>query len=77
MKCFYCGREASAKIGKANGNIWRALFGGCAWKKTEKYVCRACFTRWNNGDWVWFEWNNERNEKLGKGGLNGCETRKQ
>lgn len=44
MKCFYCDNEASAKVGSAKGNIWRALFGGKAWDKTEVYVCRDCFT---------------------------------
>jgi len=41
LKCHYCDREASAKIGEAKGNILKALFAtGNAWDKSEKYVCR-------------------------------------
>ena len=40
MKCFYCEREASAKIGEAKGNIWKALLGMKSWSKNEMYVCR-------------------------------------
>lgn len=40
MKCFWCRRQACAKVGEAKGNIWQALIGGKSWSKREKYVCR-------------------------------------
>jgi hypothetical protein len=43
MNCYDCGQEASAKIGSAKGNIWRALFGKTAWEKGETYHCRHCY----------------------------------
>ncbi len=44
MKCFYCPKEACAKIGSAKASILAALFSlGKAWEKREIYVCRKCF----------------------------------
>jgi len=43
MICFFCGHNACAKIGEAQGNIWKALFGRRSWLKDEKYVCRECY----------------------------------
>ena len=43
VKCHYCEREASAKIGTARGNIFNALFGRKAWDKMEVYVCERHF----------------------------------
>ena len=40
IKCFYCNRDACAKLGGAKGNIIKALFGMKAWVKSEQYVCR-------------------------------------
>lgn len=40
MKCIYCDKEASAKIGESNGNIFNALLGKKCWVKKEVYVCR-------------------------------------
>gem|GEM_PF-4499307 len=45
MKCFYCDREASAKIGSAKGNLWMSLLGLKTWDKKEIYVCRKCFEK--------------------------------
>jgi len=43
MKCFYCDKEACAKIGTSKGNIFSALLGRRCWSKTELYVCRKHF----------------------------------
>lgn len=43
MECFYCGREACAKIGESKGNILAALLGRRCWNKKEIYVCRKCY----------------------------------
>jgi hypothetical protein len=40
MKCFYCKKEASAKVGNSKGNIFNALFGRNCWQKSEIYVCK-------------------------------------
>jgi hypothetical protein len=40
MKCFYCKKEASAKVGNSKGNILNALFGRNCWQKSEIYVCK-------------------------------------
>jgi len=43
MKCYYCRREACAKIGDSKGSILSAMLGRTCWKKSEIYVCRKCF----------------------------------
>lgn len=43
MKCFYCEKEACAKIASAKADIIGSLFGKKAWVKDEKYVCRKHF----------------------------------
>jgi len=43
MKCFYCSKQACAKIGVSKGNILKALFGAKCWSKKEFYVCRKHF----------------------------------
>jgi hypothetical protein len=40
MKCFFCSREACAKVGSSKASLWKALFGGNALKKIEIYSCR-------------------------------------
>lgn len=50
VKCFYCSEEASAKVGGAKANIWKAFVGGAAWDKSEKYVCRTCFEKIARGE---------------------------
>ena len=40
IKCFYCEKEACAKVGTSKGNLFRALFGGKCWNKSEVYVCK-------------------------------------
>ena len=43
IKCFYCDREASSKIGSSKANIWKAIFPffGKPLVKSEIYVCRS------------------------------------
>ena len=52
MKCFFCNKEACAKAGSAQGNIWSALLPSSlmnapsqksTWSKSEKYLCRKHF----------------------------------
>lgn len=43
MQCYYCMRNAQAKIGGAKGNILAGFIGGKVWDKSEKYVCRKHF----------------------------------
>jgi len=48
VKCFYCRKEASAKIGTAEGSLLSAIVPSClkkflkvkTWTKDEKYVCK-------------------------------------
>ena len=41
MQCFYCEKQAQAKVGTAKGNIINALFGKKSWNKKEIYVCKT------------------------------------
>jgi hypothetical protein len=45
MKCFFCGKEACAKVGGSKGNIFLALLGKKCWDKKEIYVCREHFEK--------------------------------
>lgn len=49
MKCFYCKKEASAKIGNAKADILGSLFGKQAWNKSEIYVCRKHYETLKGG----------------------------
>lgn len=40
IRCFYCEKEAQAKIGESKGNILNALLGKKCWSKIERYVCK-------------------------------------
>jgi hypothetical protein len=52
MKCFFCNREACAKVGSSKASIWKALFGGKALEKIELYTCQNCLGKAKN-------WNGE------------------
>ena len=45
MKCFFCNREACAKVGSSKASLWKALFGDKALKKSEIYLCRMHFEK--------------------------------
>lgn len=40
IKCFFCKKEACAKIGQTQGNIFSAFFGKKCMEKREVYVCK-------------------------------------
>jgi len=48
--CFYCPKEACAKIGESKGNILLALFGKKCWNKKEIYVCKEHYYKHQGGD---------------------------
>jgi len=43
VKCFYCGKEACAKVGTSEGSIFSALLGKKCLSKKEIYVCKKHF----------------------------------
>ena len=43
--CYYCRRQAQAKIGTSKGSIWNALLGKKCWDKKEIYVCRKHYDK--------------------------------